>query len=444
MQIQLSDHFNYSRLIRFTLPTIGMQIFSSLYYIVDGFFVSNYAGKTAFASVNFIMPFIMIMGTVGYMFGTGGSALVAKYLGQGNHEKANSLFTLFTWLALIVGTVFTTIGFIFMPQVARFLGAEGQMLDDCVLYGRVVIIGLPPYILQWLFQCFTIVAERPKLGFYFTLGAGITNMVLDWLFIGIFDWGLVGAALATNLGEVVGGFGPIIFFMSKKNTSLLRLGKTVWDGQGVVKALTNGASEMVGSISSSLVGMLYNAQLLAYAGEDGVAAYGVIMYVSYIFAGVFFGYAIGVGPVVSFNYGAETHKELQNVFKRSLKLIAVTAAVLIGLAELSAPLLASIFVGYDQALLEFTIHAFRTYVLCYIFMGFAAYASSFFTALNNGFVSALISFLRTLVFQVIAVIALPLMFGVDGIWYSVIVAEFMALVVSVVLLVWKRNQYHYW
>lgn len=252
-KIQLSDHFNYSRLIRFTIPTIAMQIFSSLYYVVDGFFVSNYAGKTAFASVNFIMPFIMIMGTIGFMFGTGGSALVAKYLGEGDRESANSLFTLFTILSVVIGTAFTVIGFIFMPQVASFLGAEGQMLDNCVLYGRVVILGLPPYILQWFFQCFTIVAERPTLGFYFTLGAGLTNIVLDWLFIGVFDWGLVGAAVATNLGEVVGGFGPILYFISKKNTSMLRLGKTRWDSSGVFKAMTNGASEMVGSISSSLV-----------------------------------------------------------------------------------------------------------------------------------------------------------------------------------------------
>ena len=442
MNIQLSEHFNYKKLLRFTLPSIIMMIFTSIYGVVDGYFVSNFVGKTSFAAVNFIMPFLMILGCVGFMFGTGGGALIAKTMGEGKKEKANQLFSLFIYISIACGIVITILGILFVRPVAVILGAEDSMLDNCVLYGRVVLIALPAYILQYEFQSFFITAQKPQLGLMVTIATGVANMVMDALFVAVFQWGLVGAAAATALSQTMGGIIPIFYF-SKENTSLLRLTKTKYDGRALLKACTNGSSELMSNISMSIVSMLYNVQLMKYAGEDGVSAYGVLMYVNLIFLAAFIGYSVGTAPIISYHYGAENHTELKSLLRKSLIIIGIFSIAMLGLAEGLAKPLALIFVGYDQELLHLTLRGFSIFSFSFLFAGIAIFGSSFFTALNNGLVSALISFLRTLVFQVAAVLIFPLFLDIDGIWMSIVAAEIMAALVTVLLLFGKRSSYHY-
>ena len=442
MNIQLSEHFNYKKLLRFTLPSIIMMIFTSIYGVVDGFFVSNFVGKTPFAAVNFIMPFLMILGSVGFMFGTGGSALISKTMGEGDKERAKRLFSLFIYISVGCGIVIAVLGFIFIRPIAGLLGAEGTMLDNCVTYGRIILAALPAYMLQYEFQSFFVTAEKPQLGLAVTIAAGMTNMVLDALFVAVFSWGLPGAAAATAISQCVGGLLPLIYFV-RPNSSLLRLTKTKYDGGALLKACTNGASELMSNISMSIVSMLHNVQLIKYAGEDGVAAYGVLMYVNMIFLAAFIGYSVGTAPIIGYNYGAGNHDELKNLLKRSLKIIGTFSVVMVIAAEVLARPLTVIFVGYDQGLLELTLRGFIIYSFSFLFSGIAIFGSSFFTALNDGLISALISFLRTLLFQVAAVLIFPLILGIDGIWISIVAAELMAAIVTSLFLVTKRKKYHY-
>lgn len=443
MAIQLSDHFTYNKLLRFTFPSIVMMLFTSIYGIVDGFFVSNFVGKTPFAAVNFIWPFLMMLSAIGFMFGTGGSALVAKTMGEDQHEKANRFFSLFVYVSFGLGIIIMIFGLIFIRPIAALLGAEGTMLGDCVVYGRIILLALPTCILQMAFQSFFVTAEKPKLGLFVTVASGVTNMVLDALLVAVIPMGLVGAALATALSQVVGGVIPLIYFF-RPNSSLLRLAKTNFDWKALTKACSNGFSELLSNISMSLVNMLYNIQLIRFAGEDGVAAYGVIMYVCLIFLAIFIGYSIGTAPVVGYHYGAQNHPELKSLLRKSLIIYGIVSVCMVACSLLLAGPLSGIFVGYDDVLLEITIRGFRVFSFSYLFSGFAIFASSFFTALNDGMTSAVISFMRTVVFQVAAVLLLPLIWGLDGIWISVVVAEMLAVVVSAVLLYTKRKRYQYW
>lgn len=442
MGIQLSDHFTYSRLFRFTLPSIVMLIFSSLYGVVDGFFVSNFVGKEAFTAVNFIMPFLMILGAIGFLFGTGGGALIARTMGEGNPDLANRQFSLVVYVSLGIGVILTVLGFWLLRPVAAFLGAEGVLLEDCVRYGRVILLANPAYILQYEFQCLFATAQKPKLGLYVTVASGLTNMVLDALFVAVFPWGLEGAAAATALSQCVGGLLPLLYF-GRKNSSRLRLTRTQWMGRALLKVCGNGSSELLSNISMSLVSMLYNVQLLRYAGQDGVASYGVLMYVMLVFQSIFIGYSIGVAPVVSYQYGAKNSVELQGLRQKSLRVIGAAAVLMFAVALLSAEPLSRIFVGYDAALLDLTLHAFSIYSFSFLFAGFSIFASAFFTALNDGLTSAVISFVRTLVFQVVCVLVFPLIWGVDGIWLAIVGAEMLAVAVSAGFLVIKRKKYGY-
>ena len=442
MKIQLSEHFSYKKLLRFTLPSIIMMIFTSIYSVVDGFFVSNFVGKTPFAAVNFIMPFLMILGAFGFMFGTGGSALISKTMGEGDKERAKRLFSLFIYVSAGCGVLIAAAGIIFIRPVAAFLGAEGTMLDDCVRYGRIILIALPAYMLQFEFQSFFITAERPQLGLMVTVICGLTNMALDALFMAVFSWGLVGAAAATAISQILGGAIPIIYFCKGKS-SVLRLTKTRIDRRALLKACTNGSSELMSNISTSIVSMLYNFQLMKYAGENGIAAYGVLMYVNMIFLAIFIGYSTGVAPIVGYHYGAENHSELKGLLKKSYVIIGAFAVVMFGLAELLARPLAGIFVGYDAELMEMTVRAFMIYSFSFLFSGIAIYGSSFFTALNDGLTSALISFLRSLLFQVAAVMILPMIFGINGIWFSIVAAELVAAAMTILFIRAKKGKYHY-
>lgn len=443
MKIQLSDHFTIKKLLRFVFPCIIMMIFTSIYGVVDGLFVSNYVGKTSFAAVNLIMPFLMILGALGFMFGTGGSAIVAQTLGEGKKEKANEYFSLIVYIVIISGAVLTIAGLLFLPKIASALGAEGEMLSDCILYGRIILLSLIAYMLQNVFQSFLVTAERPKLGLIFTIIAGFTNIILDYLFIAVFNFGLAGAAIATAASQIAGGIAPFIYFLSKRNTSLLRLTKTNFDRNLLLKTCINGSSELMTNISMSLVNMLYNFQLMRYIGEDGIAAYGVIMYVNFIFAAIFIGYSIGSAPVIGYHYGAGNYHELKNLFRKSILLILIWNLLLTLLAIASANLLSGIFVGYDAALQELTRHGFILYSLAFLVMGINIFGSAFFTALGNGAVSAAISFLRTLLFQIISVLILPLLLGIDGIWLSIVAAEGMSLFVTLFFLIRYRKFYHY-
>ena len=439
--IRLSDRFTCKKLLRFVLPSIVMMVFTSIYGVVDGLFVSNFAGKTSFAAINLVMPFIMVLSGLGFMIGTGGTALVGKLLGEGEPEEANRCFSMMIWFALLLGGVLTAVGIVFMRPVSLFLGATPGMLADCLVYGRIVIAFTVPFMLQNIFQSFLIAAEKPKLGLFATVVAGVTNMVFDFLFVAVLRWGVAGAAIATGLSQCVGAVIPLFYFLRKD--SLLRLIPTRLRAKPILAACSNGASELMSSISSSVVGMLYNFQLLKYIGEDGVSAYGVLMYVHFVFVAVYIGYAIGCAPVVSFHYGAGNKDELKNLLKISVRLMAVLGVVLTALALLLGAPLATVFVGYDEGLFTLTCHAFRLFSFAFLFAGFNIFASSFFTALNNGGVSATISFLRTLVFQSASVMLLPLLFDVNGIWYAITAAEVFATLISAMFLFLKQKKYGY-
>lgn len=442
MKIKLSDHFTYSKLLRFVFPSIIMMIFTSIYGVVDGLFVSNFAGKTAFASINLVMPFVMILGGIGFMIGTGGTALVSKVLGEGKKEKANKIFTMMIIFTLLLGTLLSVIGVVSMPWVADFLGATEEMMADCILYGRIVTGFTVAFMLQNVFQSFLIAAEKPKLGLLATVLAGITNMALDAIFIIVFKWGVAGAAIATGLSQCVGGIFPLIYF-SRDNSSLLRLTNTKIKIKPILNACGNGSSELMSNISLSVVSMIYNFQLMKYVGEDGVSAYGVLMYVQFIFVAIYIGYAIGCAPITGYHFGAQNHGELKNMLRKSAFLSAISGVVLTILAIVLSSPLAKLFVGYDEELYELTRHAFSLFAYSFLLAGFNIFTSSFFTALNNGAVSAAISFMRTLIFQTSSVLILPIFLGVDGIWWAITVAEVFAFILSLIFLFAKREKYHY-
>ncbi len=440
--IQLSDHFNYKHLLRFTMPSIIMLIFTSVYGVVDGFFVSNFVGKTAFTAVNFVIPILLVLGCVGFMFGTGGGALIALTMGSGRKDKANGLFSLLIYASVICGIILTIAGFLFLRPLLSLLGAEGQLLKNCMEYSRLILLAIPAYILQYEFQCLFATAEKPKLGLYVTVAAGLTNAALDALFIAVFHWGLWGAAAATSIGQCVGGIIPVIYF-ARPNGSLLRLTRTKFDGSALLKVCINGSSELMSNISSSVVSMLYNIQLLKYAGEDGVAAYGVLMYVNMIFLAIYIGFSVGAAPVIGYHSGAGNYDELKGLLKKSIIITGVFAILMFAASQVFARPLSVMFVGYDGDLLSMTLHAFFIFAFSFLFAGFAIFGSAFFTALGDGLTSALISFLRALVFQVAAVLLLPLIWGLNGIWFSIVAAEIAAVIVSTLFLAGKRKKYHY-
>ncbi len=441
-KIALSDHFTYTRLFRFVLPSVVMMVFTSIYGVVDGLFVSNYAGKTAFAAINLIMPFLIILGSFGFMLGTGGTALVSRIMGEGKKELANRYFSMIVLFAVVLGAILTAVGLLTVRPVAVMLGATETMIDDCVLYGRIVASFIIPFMLQNMFQSFLIAAEKPKLGLLATVLAGVTNMVLDWLFVGVMGGGVAGAAIATGISQSVGGLLPLIYF-AMPNRSLLRLGWARFERRPLMQASWNGSSELMSNVSASLISALYNFQLMKYFGEDGVSAYGVVMYVQFIFVAIHFGYAVGSAPIVSYHYGAENRPELRGMLKKSMIIMGVLDALMFAAAILLAPMLARIFVGYDAALCTLTENAFHIYAFSFLLAGFNIYASSFFTALNNGGVSAAISFLRTLIFQTASVLLLPVMLGPDGLWWAATSAEGLAFIVSMTFLIALRKKYHY-
>lgn len=442
MNIQLSEHFTFRKLLRFTLPSMVMMVFTSIYGVVDGIFISNFVGSDPFAAINLIMPFLMILGALGFMLGSGGSALVGYYLGMRQEKRANEIFSLLVYVLLGVGALLTVLGLLFLEPVARLLGADADLLPYCVRYARIVLLGLVPFTLQNVFQSFLVTAERPHFGLYITVGAGVTNMVLDALLVGVIPLGVEGAAIATVLSQCVGGILPLVYF-ARPNTSRLRLTRTRWELRPVLKSAANGSSEFMTNISMSIVTMLYNWQLLRLMGADGVTVFGIIMYVSFIFVALFLGYSMGSAPIVSFHYGAGNQEELKGLFRRSLTIILAMSAGLTVLAIVLAKPLAMIFVSYDPALLSVTTRALTIYAVSYLLTGFNIYASSFFTALNDGLVSALISFARTLVFQVLAVLTLPLLWEADGIWAAVILAEGLAAILSLACFLRFRRKYGY-
>lgn len=442
MNIQLSEHFTVSKLLKFVAPSIIMMIFTSIYGVVDGFFVSNFVGKTQFAAVNLIMPFIMAVVTVGFMLGTGGSALVAKTLGEGDESKAKKYFSMIVYTALIGGAILSVISFFLVRPIAVLFGAEGELLEYSVLYAHILVFSLPMFMLQNVFQVFFVTAEKPHLGLYVIISAGVTNMLLDFLFIAVFHFGLAGAAVATAIGETVGGLVPMIYF-ARPNSSRLKLVRTKPEWKALGQACFNGSSELMTNLSASVVNMLYNFQLMKFAGQDGIAAYGVIMYVNFIFIAIFIGFSIGSSPIIGYHYGAENNDELKSLLKKSLLIIATISLALTVFAELLSSPLAKIFVSYDENLFAMTRDGYRLYTLSYLICGFNIWGSAFFTALNNGFMSATISFLRILVFQIICLLLLPAIFDVNGIWISIVVAEFLAVSVTATLIIKNREKYQY-
>lgn len=440
--IKLSNHFTYKKLLRFTVPSIVMMICTSMYGVIDGIFVSNYIGKMSLAAINFIMPVLYIFAMFGYMFGAGGSALVSKTLGEGNRKRANGLFSLFVYISIIFGVFMTVSGYFFMRPLVQWFGAEGELLEQSLIYGHIFLLALTAWILMYVFQLFFITAEKPKLGLMVTIASGVTNIVLDALFIVVFEWGIAGAAAASAIGQLVGGVFPIVYF-ARENSSILRLTKPVIDFKAILQGFANGSSELVSGMSASFGSILYNVQLLKYAGENGVAAYGVLMYISMIVTSIFNGYSSGIVPVIGYHYGACNHDELKSLLKKSVIVVGLFSTSIFTLSELLAYPIAKVYVGYDEELMRITTQGFFVYSFAFLFMGMAVFASSFFTALDNGTVSAMVAFLRTLVFETTAIILLPIVFGVDGIWGSIVLAELMAAVVGAGFIYRMRRRYCY-
>ena len=442
MNIQLSDHFTYQRLLRFTIPSIIMMILTSVYSIVDGLFVSNYVGKVSFASLNLMYPLIMAVSTIGFMFASGGSAIVAITLGEGRKQKAQEYFSMIIYITIAIGIILSALTITFMKPIALALGASTQMLEDCIVYGNILTFGLTAFMLQIIFQSFFVTAQKPQMSLKISILSGITNIVLDYIFVVVFKWGLAGAGIATIIGQMIGAIIPLIYF-ARENTSLLRLTKTKFYKRIFIKTCTNGSSELMTNISSSIVNILYNFQLMKLAGENGISAYGVIMYASFIFSAIYLGYSIGSAPLVGYHYGAKNNNELKNLVKKSLIIILITGLVMTTLAQIFAGSLSYLFVGYDSKLYHMTRHGFKIFAFSFLISGFNIWGSGFFTALGNGFVSAILAFLRTFVFQVIVVLLLPDLLGLNGIWLAVVVAEAMALCVTIFFLVQKNKEYYY-
>lgn len=442
MAVRLSDHFTYKKLFRAVTPSILMMVFTSLYTIVDGVFISNLVGKVPFAGLNLIYPIISAIGAVGFMLGAGGSALVAKILGEGDRARANKVFSMVVYFTAIVGIILSVVGALVVEPVAKLLGATEELLPHCVTYGRILLAAIVAFMLQNMFQAFFIVAEKPLLGFLISVIAGVTNMVLDAAFVAGAKLGLAGAAYATITSQMVGAIIPLIYF-SVKNKSPLRLVLTKFELKPIIRTCTNGSSEFLSNVSISLVNMLYNMQLLRYVGEDGLAAYGVVQYLAFVFLATFFGYSIGSAPIISYHFGAQNTSELKNLLKKSLVIMIGIGAVMTALCEGLARPLSMIFVSYDQSLLDMTTLAMRIFGVSFILSGISIFSSSFFTALNNGLVSAIISFMRTLVFQIFAIMVMPLLFGLNGIWTAVIVAEGLSVIVSIICIALNRKKYKY-
>ncbi len=442
MDIQLSDHFTYKKLFRFVYPSIVMMIFSSLYSVVDSLFISNFVGKTPLASINLIMPFIMILTGFGFMIGIGGSALVAKTLGEGNNKDANRYFTMMIYLTLMSSIIISIVGIIFMRPISYMLGATEEMISDCVTYGRLVLMFNVAFMLGNAFQSFFITAEKPMIGLLVVVISGLTNIVLDTIFIVVLDSGVEGAALATGISECVGGIIPLIYFI-KPNSSHLKLVKTKLELKVLIKACANGSSEMMDNASFSLICILYNFQLIRIAGENGVVAYSVVMNVQFIFMAIFIGYTIGSSPIISYHYGAKNSVELKNMLKKGVILMSISGIIMALLAQVLAYPSAHIFVGYDNELLDMTVHALQIFAISFILSGLNIFLSTFFTALNNGGISATISFVRTLVFQSLLVLILPIFFGLAGIWWASVIAEVLSFIVASIFLILKRKQYNY-
>lgn len=442
MAIRLSDHFTYRKLFKFVYPSILMMVFTSVYGVVDGIFISTIVGDVAFNAVNLVMPLPMALGSLGFMLGTGGSAIVSKTLGEGDEPLANKYFSMLVYATAIGGVLFCIIGELLLAPFCALFQAEGEYLDYCLRYGRIVIAGVPFFMLQNVFQTFFVTAEKPKLGFLITLIAGCSNIVGDALLVGVFKLSVEGAAIATVVGEIIGAVIPVIYFL-RKNGSVLRLSSTRYYGRVLLDACTNGSSEFLSNVSGSLVSMLYNYQLTRLVGDAGVGAYGVLMYVNFIFFAIFIGYSVGVAPIVGYNYGAKNDEELKNIFKKSMLLMVVFGVLMTLFAELSAPLLARIFSSGNELKYELTCRAFLFSGFVFLLCGFNIFGSSFFTALGNGLVSAIISCMRTLVFQVSCVLLLPLLLGLDGVWLAVLVSDVLTFCVTWVFLFAKKKKYRY-
>jgi len=442
MEIRLSDHFDYRRLLRFTFPSMVMMLFSSVYGIVDGYFVATFAGKTAFTAVNFIMPYVMILGSFGCMLGTGGSALIGKLLGEQRKASANGVFSMLVHISFWLSVFIAAAGILLVRPLAFWMGAKGEMLRLTVLYGRIVLAGLPFVMLEMEFQSFFILAGKPKLGLLVTVLSGCANMVLDALLVGVFSWGIAGAAAATVASQLLAIVVAIVYF-ARPNSSLLRLGRFRFRLRELWLASFNGSSEMISSLAMSAVGMLYNIQLLRFAGEDGLAVYGVLMYLAMIFMACFMGYSLGVAPVISFHFGAQNHNELKSLLRKSLTFIGVGSLLMVLAGEVLAGPLSVLIGGKEPELQHLTKRAFAIFSLSFLFCGVPMFGSTFFTALNDGLTSALISFPRTLVFELLAILIMPMFWGVDGIWWSIVIAEVSATTLTTGFLWGKRNKFHY-
>ena len=442
MKNSLEKDFNFIGLLRFTLPTVVMMIFTATYTIVDGFFVSRFIGTDALSSVNIAFPLFNAALAIGVMIGAGGSALIAKKMGEGKAQEAKENFTLLIVSCFVIGAILMAAAGLNMEPLMRFLGADDKLLPGCMTYGYLLLPFAIPTLLQMAFQYWFVTAGKAELGLKLTVAAGIANMVLDYVFIVLFDWGVAGAAIATGSGILIPSMFGLVFFARNKSGTL-HLVKPRWDGQVLVKSCTNGASEMVTELSNAITTFLYNIVMMRLAGSDGVASMTIVLYLDFLLKSALLGFAMGVGPVFSYNYGSQEHDKLKKFFKYSIKFVSITSVCLFTFAYVFAPQLSGIFAEEGTMVYELAVKGFKLYCFGFLFTGVSIFSSALFTAFSNGAVSATISFFRTFLFIVVGLLTLPNIIGITGAWISGPIGECVAMLVSVGFLVVFRKKYKY-
>lgn len=441
MTNSIAQKFNVFTLLKFAFPTMVMMVFMSLYTIVDGIFVSRLVGSNALSAVNIVYPVISLLIACGIMLSTGGSAIVARQMGEKREQEARENFSMLAVVSVLTGIVILVLGLMFLEPICRILGGTPVLLEDCKIYLGVLLGFGPLTMLQMLFQTFFVTAGKPGLGLGLTLTGGVVNMVLDYVFMGPMQMGVLGAALATGLGQAIMAVAGVVYFLKVKGN--LYFVKPVFRGNILLQSCGNGSSEMVSNLSTAVVTFLFNITMLKLAGEDGVAAITIVLYGQFLFTALYLGFSMGVAPVVSFNYGNQNHAQLKRIYKICIGFILGSSVFILGIALLFSEPIVGIFTGEENHTYELAVEGFFQFSFNYLFAGINIFASALFTSLSNGKISAIISFCRTFVFITVSIVLLPRVMGITGVWLSVPLAELVTLFISITYLKGQKEVYHY-
>ncbi len=437
---ELGQIRGWSKTLKFAVPSIAMMMFISTYSLVDGAFVSNFVGTDALASINILMPLASLLTGMGFMFATGGSAYVANLLGKGEAERANRSFSEIALVSLLISSALAVFGFAFMDPLVGLMGADETLSAGSAEYGRAYIAFAPFVFLQFVLIQFLIVAERPGMSFALSVAGGLTNLVLDWLFICVFGMGLTGAAIASGIGSAVPSLVCIALFFRGRMS--LRFSSPSRDPSVIVSVCSNGMSEMASELAGGLVVLCYNTVMMRYMGPDGVSAITIVSYAHFLALAAAIGYSNGVAPVMSYDYGKGDRPAMGELFRISMAFIGCLSVVTFAIMEIFASNIAEFFAG-DSSVTDIMVSGAAIYSIGFLFMCVNVYASSLFTSLSNGRVSAAISVIRSVVLLVPLILLLPEAFGIDAIWFALPLTEFLTACVSVAFILRLGGMYGY-